>query len=550
MSRSPKPSNDTARLEALRQLEILDTPAELAFDNLTRLTADVMGVPIALVSLVDRDRQWFKSAFGLATCETPRDISFCTHAVYEQAVLVVEDALQDERFQDNPLVTGEPNIRFYAGAPLYSPEGLILGTLCIIDRQPRQLKDVRVDQLKLLARQAEQLIYLHKAKNEAQQASQAKTEFLSSMSHELRTPMNAILGFAQLLQNGREPLSPKQRRQAEQISRSGRHLLSLINEVLDLTRIEAGHVQLSPEPVSLPEVISEAAELISPLADQQGIRLQMPQFDGTCPPVFGDFTRVKQVLINLLNNAIKYNRAEGSVELAFSMLGNTCRISIHDTGMGIPEEKIGELFEPFNRLDAEHSSIEGAGIGLALSYKLVRLMRGVIGVTSRLGEGSTFWFELPLCDMETPATLLVGNPEAAHAQTAQHQSVVLCIDDNPANQRLIREILNQAEELEGRIELQSVSTAEQGIELACSNEPDVILIDTDLPGMNGFDAQWLLSRNPLTAHIPVIAVTASPCRASEERAREAGFAAYMSKPVDATALVRQIHTILEQGSRK
>lgn len=538
------PANEQERLKALHQLNILDTPAEAAFDNLTALTADIMGVPIALVSLIDHDRQWFKSCIGLGAPETARDISFCTHAVFEESVFVVEDAKADERFADNPLVTGEPFIRFYAGAPLYSEQGFILGTLCIIDTQPRSRESVRIDQLKLLARQADQLIKMHQqaqllkkqiaetqavnaryqastqgastgivritgrghilevnrficqllgytenemlgnnvsmlmpaqwgvthdgylaayqrtgvakvigigrevpalhrdghtipvhlavsevasnakpedydqrqfvgiltnlselyaARDRAEKASQAKTDFLSSISHELRTPMNAILGFAQLLQNSREPLPPRQHRQVEQITRSGHHLLNLINEVLDLTRIEAGRIQLSIDPVYLPDVIREAVEIISPLADQKGLSVTLPATNSSELGVRGDYTRIKQVLINLLNNAIKYNRDAGSVTLSCMARDNTCRISIRDTGIGIPEDRLGELFKPFNRLGAEHGSIEGTGVGLALTHKLVGLMQGQVGVESQLGEGSTFWFELPLYETETPA---------------------------------------------------------------------------------------------------------------------------------------------------
>lgn len=866
-------TTEQLRLSALDTLNLLDTPPDAAFDNLTRLAADVFQAPIALISLVARDRQWFKSRVGIDTSETLRSISFCHYAVGSQSMLVVEDALTDPCFAQNPIVTGDPGIRFYAGAPIHSPDGHVLGTLCILDKQRRQFDDSARRTLTLMASQVDQLIYMHsqqqaldqatrktyatraryeavfkgaaagiiringqglileindstqkmlgytadelmgqnvkvlmpahwghahdgylqayqatgkariigkgrevqakhkdgtiipvhlavsevhydnhddsqpntrefigilsdmrdisairhseaqerallqvlhegltdyhalisgntlwrflkealknltgsqyaligevilsddkpalkihamtdlswdeslrqmrdrlmsgaallsnpgtmlgrvftrgevvidnsmdrnpfsetvpknhpvlhrflgvpildrgqvigmyaianadhdydqdlvkwlepfnstcallinlyrqlsqqqafmrelqEARDLAERSSQAKTEFLSSMSHELRTPLNSILGFAQLLRNGKQPLSERQQRQTDQILRSGRHLLNLINEVLDLARIESGHMQVSMEPINVGDALREAIDILSPIATQHGISLVIQHLDPALPRVMADYTRLKQVLINLISNGIKYNKPSGQVTLRCTYNEQSVSIYVKDTGIGIPAEKINDLFMPFNRLGAESGSIEGTGVGLALTRKLVELMQGRIGVTSQQDQGSEFWFELALAP-----SVIATHADGQTLLATQHGKPlwrVLYIEDNPANQRLLHDFFDEL----GDIQLQCVHSAEVGIELACSDPPALILMDIDLPGMCGFQAQQMLANNPLTRSIPVVAVSAGKTahRITDEQLTR--FAGYITKPFDLPVLAERVLSLLK-----
>ena len=856
------PYDESQRLAALERLQILDTPADEDFDNLTSLACNCLQVPIALVSLVDVNRQWFKSRSGLEAQQTPRDISFCTHVVSVREAMIIEDAFEDERFCNNPLVTDAPHVRFYAGIPIHDSEQHVLGTFCVIDHQPRHFEPQQVTVLERLAKQAEVLIQLkhqsqllhreqaryraivqgaaagivridqagtiiesnaftqsmlgydakeleqqnvrmlmpeqwsahhdgylaayletgqgqvigrgrevealHKdghvipvhlavsavkvarqkdlefigilsdlsqvqqarkrerqeklllkvlhrgltdyhalisedqlwtflqealceltgseysligevlyqenqaklkihaitdlswssdsqqlmqnlvrgdmtlsdpktmlgrvfaggevvlsnqmqvdergghlpsghpqlyrylgvpiidrgqvigmyaianassdyteeqvrwlkpfnstcallinlyrqlnlqqkfteqlqeARDQAEQASQAKTEFLSSMSHELRTPLNSILGFAQLLEsNTKAPLTERQLRQVHQIIRSGQHLLELINEVLDLARIESGHMQVSLEPIQLSDVMDEVTEIMLPIAEQYSIQLQQPVLEEAVS-VLADYTRLKQVLINLVSNAVKYNQTHGRVWMTFeSNDGGFLRVRVYDTGPGIEEGQLHLLFQPFNRLGAESATVEGTGVGLALTKKLVELMHGNIGVDTRVGEGSCFWFDLPLSE-GSHALNSAANSFSSLQVTKTEGYQVLYVEDNPANQRLMQDVFD----LIDNCQLITVHCAEVGLEVAYSEPPDLILMDIDLPGMNGFEAQRLLRDHPSTRHIPVIAVTAGASQKQQQIALEQGFNLYITKPFDIAELINHVLQLL------
>jgi PAS domain S-box-containing protein len=381
-------------------------------------------------------------------------------------------------------------------------------------------------------------------------ASRAKSEFLSSMSHELRTPMNAILGFGQLLELDRG-LTPEQVDNAHEIVKAGRHLLTLINEVLDLARIESGRLTLSMEPVQLMELIEECAALVESDAIRQGLSFQRDIVHCQDRWVRADRLRLKQILLNLLSNAVKYNRAGGSVLIACEFKSNgLVRLEVSDTGPGIPADKLGELFTPFNRLGLEAGAIEGSGIGLVISKRLVEMMGGEIGVASQPGEGCTFWVELAeTVPLAAPAVLSVTDSESCPLADGSLPAgkpcchTLLYIEDNPANLRLMQQVLASRTD----IHLLSSGDPLVGLELARSEPPDLIMLDINLPGMSGFEVLKALQAQADTCNIPVLAITANAMPEDVERGLAAGFQAYLTKPLDLVRLQTEIDRLLGCG---
>jgi signal transduction histidine kinase/AmiR/NasT family two-component response regulator len=370
---------------------------------------------------------------------------------------------------------------------------------------------------------------LNEAMAVAEKANRAKTDFLSGMSHELRTPLNAILGFAQLIESGSPAPTPPQKRNLDQILKAGWYLLELINEILDLALIESGKVTLSREPVSLAEVMLECRAMIESQAHKRGIGLTFPRFE---IPYFvkADRTRVKQVLINLLFNAIKYNKPGGevAVECTPGALGSI-RISVRDTGAGLTPKQLAQLFQPFNRLGKEAGAEEGTGIGLVVTKRLVELMGGAIGADSAVGVGSVFWIDLSL----TPGPQIVV-PEADRAGLARPQvpdgtplRTLLYVEDNPANLELVEQLIAR------RLDLRLLSAADGNlaIEYARAYQPEVILMDINLPGISGIEAMKILRADPSTAHIPIVALSANAVPRDIQKGLEAGFFNYLTKPI-------------------
>jgi len=401
------PSDEAERIAALRGYAVLDTPPEQDFDELTCFASELCGTPIALVSLVDSERQWFKSRVGLDVPETSRNLAFCSHAILQPGIFEVEDAALDSRFADNPLVASDPHIRFYAGAPLIHPSGQQLGTLCVIDRVPRRLTPLQRQGLSVLSKQVISQLELHRqvrqltrigvalaeSRDQALAGTRAKDIFLASMSHELRNPLNAILGLSQLLLE-RDELPPDASADVQTIDRSGRHLLAVIEDILGYAQLELERPQLRPRAFDLGEVLLEVEAAVRPQLRGRAVTLQVPR--DTALPIVSDPTRVRQIIYNLIGNALKFTH-RGTIDVTVEHDKNDDEhwlVHVRDTGIGIAADQLALLFHDFAQAhdDGEYG---GTGLGLAISRRYARLMGGDIFAESEPGRGSRFTLRIP-----------------------------------------------------------------------------------------------------------------------------------------------------------
>lgn len=410
---APCAANESERLQALRRYAVLDTDPEADFDAITSLLAFICDVPIALVSLVDNDRQWFKSRFGLAMEETPRDLAFCSHALHQTDPMIVEDAARDIRFADNPLVTSSPKIRFYAGAPLITPTGLPIGTLCAIDIRPRGLTAMQTNALKTLARHVMALLELRlrlqetlrlndeiaQAKAELEKTARYRAHFFATINHEMRTPLNAITGFSRRLLKrlANENVPGYLPEGLGMIESASRRLADLVDDVLDVSKMDAGKMTLEVREFALQPLLQQAIDTLNVKAEEKSVGLLL-QMEPSLPEKFlGDSKKIGQVLLNLLSNAVKFTPPGGQVQLSCEWREGKLILVVSDEGIGIAPEDQQRIFIPFEQsINQRDIAVKGTGLGLSIVQGFVELMGGCIELHSAVGQGSTFRVSLPL----------------------------------------------------------------------------------------------------------------------------------------------------------
>ncbi|MCW5853174.1 MAG: response regulator [Anaerolineae bacterium] len=669
MTEAPLPTNERARLAALRALHILDTPPEERFDRITRIATRLFDVPIAVVTLVDVNRQWFKSCIGLPDDETPRSISFCAHAILNDDVFVIPDATLDPRFRDNPLVTDEPYIRFYAGQPLKGPGGHNIGTLCVIDRRPRtlssadrqslvdlaqwaenELNSVELNEALVIQRESEARIraimdatseaillvnpdrylvalnhrfselfavtaedvlghkfedlqsyverifadpaalrarlngtaadarttfteflvqtwpaprelklystpvrtsdgrylgrlYVFSDVTREREVDRMKTEFVSVVSHELRTPLTSIKGFTDLMLDGDAgPLNDEQEEYLAIIKRNADRLVALINDLLDISRIESGRVQLALQAVDLGAVVQEVAETLRPQieAKSQTLSVDVP---ADLPPVLADRDRLVQIVTNLLSNAYKYTLAGGRLAIAATHTDGVARLAVSDTGAGIAPEDQAKLFTPFHRVDSSLTrEVGGTGLGLSIVKSLVELHGGHIEVTSQVGVGSTFSFTLPFAPVTSSAevTRPVAGPPGAPLTPATQ--TILVVEDDPSIAQLIRLHLERV-----GYTVVTAGSAEEALDITRTQPPDLITLDLQLPGMDGLSLAEILAAADDTRHIPILVVSAFH---DAVNGPQLGMVKALPKPIDQEQLVATVARLLHASQRR
>jgi signal transduction histidine kinase len=399
MKSAPLPDNEPARIRKLNELDILDTLEEQAYDDLTCLAAQICDTPIALVSLVDSDRQWFKSRHGLDASETPREVAFCAHAILGDSVFVVEDSGLDERFHDNPLATGAPHVKFYAGAPLIMNDDVRVGTLCVIANEPRSISPQQEQSLAALARQVVSQLELRLKVRELESLDKSKDEFISTVSHELRSPLTSISGSLSLLLNNKAgELEDRQKHMVEIAARNSDRLLRIVNDILDLAKLEAGKLEIRHGAHNLISLLDETVELNRPFCAQCNCDLVVKYDPGEGSRLINcDASRLQQVLTNLITNAAKFTRDKDTIELSLAIVSGYARIEVTDHGPGIPEDQQQHVFGRFKQIGTPvNQKMPGTGLGLRISKQLIMLHEGTIGFESIPDKRTTFFFTLPL----------------------------------------------------------------------------------------------------------------------------------------------------------
>jgi signal transduction histidine kinase/ActR/RegA family two-component response regulator len=539
MKIAPPTADEATRLKVLYDYDVLDSETEKIFDDLTQLAAQICQTPITLISLIDPSRQWFKSKVGLDAAETSRDIAFCAHAIHQKKIFEVEDTLQDKRFFDNPLVTSAPNIRFYAGTPLVSPDGHAIGTLCVIDDKPNKLTQDQRQALEVLGRSVISQMELRKKIKQLKQANQHKTEFLSNMSHELRTPLNAIIGFSRLMLDDlkQDAIPVKFSEYIGHIDYSGRRLLSVVNSVIDLNKIEAGMMQVHIEAICIRNFIHDLEGMLAITANEKDVTFSVYVSDDLPTYLAIDQAKVSQIITNLVHNAIKFTDSGKWVKVEITINNEHLVITVADQGVGISHIDQTKLFDKFQQV-GEVKNSQGSGLGLSITQGLVDFLGGTINVLSNLGAGSIFKVMLPqLSDTD------IFQQAATQYQKANIDlnSKILLVEDNEINQAVMFAIFESLD-----LSITISGTGEEAVDIVNSGHFDLIFMDIHLPGIDGRQASEQIKH--VHPNIPIVALSADAFNQHSFAENDQIWDEYLCKPLEKEKLVETLNRFIPAAS--
>ncbi len=547
------PQNEKERVAALKRYTNLDTLPQEEFDNIVKLVTYICKVPFAHISFIDENMLWFKSKIGFDGSSVKREDTLCQHAILDYKVLEIQDTLEDEKSKNNPFVKQEGGIRFYAGVPLTTPDGYNIGTICAIDIAPKALNDEQktamsilaehvISQLELKNKNAE----LDKQTKIAEMAVRAKDSFLANMSHEIRTPLNAITGFTDLL--AQSPLDSTQKGFVTNIQMAGENLMYVINDILDLSKIESGKLAIETAPFNIKATLKHVYDLLKvKVPDTIEFNLFL---DADMPEIIvGDKARMNQIMVNLAGNAIKFTH-EGDITISVKKVEETddryrLKFSVKDTGIGISKDKQESIFERFTQ--AEESTTReygGTGLGLNIVKQLIELQGGEIYLKSEVGRGSEFYFllefhKIELVEEAINNNIIVDDSIHVNDEEALPESVsILLCEDNVLNQSLAKSVIKNF-----GFSLDIANNGQEGIEMLSQNDYDLILMDLQMPVKDGYETTIYI-RTELKSHIPIIAMTAHSLVGEQQKCYDIGMDGYVPKPFKQDALLKAIRAAL------
>lgn len=526
MIKAKLPADEQQRLQALVDYDVLDSEAEQVFDDLTELASEICETPISLISLIDPERQWFKSKTGLDVGETDRDLAFCAHAILEKELFEVPNALEDERFFDNPLVTDFPNIRFYAGTQLQTPTGYNIGTLCVISDKPKKLTAAQRKALEILGREVIAQLELRLKNKKLELSNKYKSEFLANISHELRTPLNAIIGLSELSLSHANATSidPEIFTYLQQINSSGNKLIGIINSVLELRKIEAGKMELNNTKCNVNDVLNNTIAVLQYRADEKQIKLHK-QVSETLPSlILLDQQKLSQIFVNIITNAIKFTPESKQIFIRVWHKQQTLFIEVEDQGVGISEENLSQLFNKYVQVGKKKNAQEGTGLGLSISKEFIDLMSGNISVTSVENVGTSVNISVPFSLTSSEQTKISSEPRQPLP------SSVLIVEDNKVNQAVISAMMKKLD-----INFDIIEHGEEALPKLQSANYDLVLMDINLPGITGIEATKLIKQADIT--IPIVALTADVFRTNKEKQLFDGF---LTKPIQLSRLKQEL----------